>query len=418
MYKLKAEEDWQSVVDEDATGDWYGGAMEPDPSEDWQSAARSIIQPYTERTNGSFCWSAPSAVSFNYILADPELGILQAENLFIELEMALAGLPVRIDKGKGFVTATLAGVNRGAAVSAVIAKVMAKGGVEEGTSVVVAVGDDVEDERVFGAADKTNIAQKFCVRVGWTEKKTKAKFFVEDAADVGDFLNKIVTSTRDASIKFRRSVSTSQLTSNFITKDSMLAFSDDKPRNSLLNNGQRSGMGMGRSTSISNFGRVRRGSAGRAPPPVRTTLSSTTLEHSPSYIATPEESALLFAGESDLQALAETKEVHTFDETYSSLARQHDPRPIPPTAQPQSALKSESSRRKSESVTWNVEADSDAGEAKENSYRSDSLHLNSSSRHSMIDKATIQLVLSGFLGAGLMFIMLNTGKSHDRISKV
>ena len=413
------------MVDEDATGDWYGGAVEPDPSEDWQLAARSIIQPYTERTNGAFCWSAPSAVSFNYILADPELGVLQAENLFTELEMALAGLPVRIDKGKGFVTATLAGVNRGAAVSAVISKVLGGANEDGENGVILAVGDDVEDERTFAAAAKSSLEKKFCVRVGWTEKKTKASFYVEDASDVGDFLNKIVTSTRDASIKFRRSVSTSQLTSNFITKDSMLAFSEDKTRNGMQSNGQRRFLGMGRSTSISNFGRVRRGSAGRAPPPVRTSISSNALPHSPSYIATPEESAMLFAGESDLQTLAEAKVVAPVDETYSSITQQYDPRPIPPTAQPQSAMRSEGSRKKNESVTWDVPSRDGNGEMKEDPSLADSLFLTSddglersSHQKGMLDKGTIQLILSGFLGAGLMFIMLNTGKSHDRLSKI
>ena len=77
---------------------------------------------YTLTTNGAFVWQAPSAVSFNFVLADPEWGNLAAEGLYVQLEERVAGLPLSVEKGKGYVTVRIAGVNRGAATAVLLEK--------------------------------------------------------------------------------------------------------------------------------------------------------------------------------------------------------------------------------------------------------------------------------------------------------
>src|SRR5690606_34164197 len=48
----------------------------------WKDEIMEIMKDYARTTNGAFCWEAPSAVSFNFALSDPEWGILAAESLF------------------------------------------------------------------------------------------------------------------------------------------------------------------------------------------------------------------------------------------------------------------------------------------------------------------------------------------------
>lgn len=89
----------------------------------WQDELMELMTHYTLTTNGSFCWKAPSAVSFNFVLSDPEWGNLAAECLFLQLEEKLAGLPLSVEKGKGYVTVRIAGVNRGASTAVLLKRI-------------------------------------------------------------------------------------------------------------------------------------------------------------------------------------------------------------------------------------------------------------------------------------------------------
>ena len=73
MYRSAASEGkWQCVVED---GDLDEVLAQ---HEDWQGVAGELMWHYAERTNGSFVWRSPSTVSWSFVLADPELGAMQA----------------------------------------------------------------------------------------------------------------------------------------------------------------------------------------------------------------------------------------------------------------------------------------------------------------------------------------------------
>uniref|UniRef100_A0A6S8DJN0 Uncharacterized protein n=1 Tax=Aplanochytrium stocchinoi TaxID=215587 RepID=A0A6S8DJN0_9STRA len=521
VYKLSPEDEWQPVVEDSGNGAWYGGSASvpdsmPDSLDDpyggvgvdpgdpklhgWQDVVVNVIMPYTGRTNGSFCWRAPSAVSFNFVLADPELGYLQADNLFLELEYVLAGMPLTVEKGKGFVTVRLAGVTRGAAVAAILKSINRKAnlgtdGNKNKVDFIVAFGDDIEDETVFNAVkkykDSVLPAKKFATRVGWTSKKTRAEYYVDNAGDVGDALHDIIVSTEDVSNKFRRSVSMNRLSSHFVTKESLMSNADknessfrqrapivpQEPKHMLDQNaskfvqqvearseGLKNMSAQSRSATISSF-RTNGQSKSRRKENSKPRLGSdgstvgekkrSVLPHSPSYIASPEEAAAMFAGqptpeEAAFQAANKCSPSAADGETRDYLRRQgsltrlnetefdasiRDPRQIPPTVGDSDAaegaprlLNPEINRESTEIdpehidnaemyVSGMLATESGPDLKKQISFVDvDELGKREAAGGGLFDKQTIQMVLSGVFGAGLMFILLNTGKETQTSS--
>jgi trehalose-6-phosphatase len=58
--------------------------------EQWQRDVQKVMNVYVERTTGSFVFAAPSSISFNFLLADPELGDHQSKSLGLQLESVIA----------------------------------------------------------------------------------------------------------------------------------------------------------------------------------------------------------------------------------------------------------------------------------------------------------------------------------------
>mmetsp|Transcript_35888 Transcript_35888/g.57253 ORF Transcript_35888/g.57253 Transcript_35888/m.57253 type:complete len:1160 (+) Transcript_35888:276-3755(+) len=265
VFRTGPNEPWISAIDQDSTGggDWYGGnskrmyqsadsdsvndsetpslpddEMMPDPQDglvEWQENTLRLMRSYSLRTNAAFVWRSPSAVSFNYILSDPQFGILQASNLALELEQELALLPLTVEQGKGFVTVRLRGVNRGAAVRELISYLNEEKGLPE-VDFVACFGDDNEDESAFSATNKYGRHKEkngeplhvFSVRVGELAV-SKAKYTLHDPSNVIETLTALVQST--LSNKVRRSFSLgdfnngdpSNVLGNFKTKQSFVS---------------------------------------------------------------------------------------------------------------------------------------------------------------------------------------------------
>ncbi|MDO9017303.1 MAG: bifunctional alpha,alpha-trehalose-phosphate synthase (UDP-forming)/trehalose-phosphatase [Deltaproteobacteria bacterium] len=122
-------------------GSWVGLEMPPDH---WRGRALEILEDFAARTPGSLVERKRSGVAWHYRMADPEYGLLQANELKVHLASLLSNAPVEVLSGDKVVELRPYGVNKGRVVSAVLA------GVPEG-AVVAAFGDDRTDEDLFAA---------------------------------------------------------------------------------------------------------------------------------------------------------------------------------------------------------------------------------------------------------------------------
>jgi len=213
VFRMSPSDKWRSAIDEEGGGgDWYAGGyqdlyhLQDNDSQggysseansvidadiqtisldQWHVSVLSVMRQYSDRTNGAFVWRSPSAVSFNYILADPDLGKLQAATLTTELETVLALLPLTVDAGKGYVTVRLRGVNRGTAIRELIG--YQTGLTKQRFDFVAGFGDDTEDEGLFTAVNKykasSNDIAKYSIRVS-SNPRSRAKYFVNDTDEV------------------------------------------------------------------------------------------------------------------------------------------------------------------------------------------------------------------------------------------
>jgi trehalose 6-phosphate synthase/phosphatase len=205
--KGRSEKSWIKIIGEDDDGgDWYGGATATtvaitttttindvgvviDPNKDWRETVAECCQIFAERTNGSFVFVAPSSVSFNYSLSDPEAGDLQSKSLAAELERRVAGLPVIIEHGKDSVTARRREVDRGAALQSL----MKSFGNDFDFGLIV--GEDAQNEVMFKVVNETStLKNKFTVKVGHKSgESSKAVSYLHDDTDVLDLIEKLVT---------------------------------------------------------------------------------------------------------------------------------------------------------------------------------------------------------------------------------
>eukprot|EP00510_Aplanochytrium_minuta_P001363 CAMPEP_0184010528 /NCGR_PEP_ID=MMETSP0954-20121128/3266_1 /TAXON_ID=627963 /ORGANISM="Aplanochytrium sp, Strain PBS07" /LENGTH=1204 /DNA_ID=CAMNT_0026290133 /DNA_START=236 /DNA_END=3850 /DNA_ORIENTATION=- len=493
VYKLSPSDDWHPVVEETGNGAWYEGSASlpgsmtdsideagmgvtpDDPKlEGWQDGVMDVMMPYTGRTNGSFCWRAPSAVTFNFVLADPELGQQQAENLHLELEYVLAGMPLQVERGKGFVTVRIAGVTRGAAVSAILSSInrkanLAPGDAKHFVDFILAFGDDVEDESLFRAVKKYKKvkADSYPVRVGWTKKKTAASYYVDLTEDVETALKGLCLK------EIRRSASMT----HFMTKENMMASNADSafghhraplaPEVRTRTFGQQSEVARElearseglrkmnpdhRSATIASFrsdwkvkpsrkvgsSRLEEKKQEKTAAPARRNV----IPHSPSYIASPDEVEAMFAGQPSPEAMglppamsvpSSPPGIRLSENEYDVGVR--DVRAIPPTQGDDEEGK--------ETSGFNVRSSNELGlvdpEHIDNAEmyvsgmlatesgpdldkKIDFVDVDKIDDSQFVNKRTLQMILSGALGAGLMFIMLNTGKdvtavNHSRLQK-
>lgn len=119
-----------------------------DPDYTWQSYAFEIMRQFVKRTQGSFIESKGSALVWQYRDVDPYFGSMQAKELSSHLKDLLFGFDVDVLNGKGYVEVKLRGVNKGVAVSKVLAKVTQMYG---DVDFILCVGDDRSDEDMFEA---------------------------------------------------------------------------------------------------------------------------------------------------------------------------------------------------------------------------------------------------------------------------
>ncbi|CAN1852790.1 Probable alpha,alpha-trehalose-phosphate synthase [UDP-forming] 9 [Linum perenne] len=161
---------------------------------DWKRIVEPIMRLYTEATDGSSIEIKESAIVWHYQYADPDFGSCQSKELMDHLENVLANEPVVVERGQHIVEVKPQGVSKGVVAEKVLDN-MAKNG--SPPDFVMCIGDDRSDEDMFesilsrvSCPALPAAPEVFACTVG--QKPSKAKYFLDDAADVVKLLQGLV----------------------------------------------------------------------------------------------------------------------------------------------------------------------------------------------------------------------------------
>ena len=192
MYKINKENEknknWKSMI--------------KNYNNEWIHLCKDILEPYTERCEGSFLEIKNSSIVWQYSDCDQELGKSFASIITSELECSLKRLDLKIINGKGYVEVIASGINKGYFISYVLKKYFSKNIFFD---FIMCIGDDTTDEKMFHYLNiKKNIIMKYCQKdiniysctVG--KKPSKACFYVNSPCEVMELISEFVKiSTND-----------------------------------------------------------------------------------------------------------------------------------------------------------------------------------------------------------------------------
>ncbi|CAN1321027.1 Probable alpha,alpha-trehalose-phosphate synthase [UDP-forming] 10 [Linum perenne] len=174
------------------TSDWETCQVAVDL--DWKKIVEPIMRQYTEATDGSSIEIKESALVWHYQYADPDFGSCQSKELLDHLENVLANEPVVVERGHHIVEVKPQGVSKGTVAEKVL-NTMAENGNQ--ADFVMCIGDDRSDEDMFesilsriSSPSFPTVPEIFACTVG--QKPSKAKYFLDDAADVVKLLQGLV----------------------------------------------------------------------------------------------------------------------------------------------------------------------------------------------------------------------------------
>ena len=190
LYKAKCQDKWKYIVDTiDAN---------------WRTSCMNIIQPYTQRCEGSFLEIKEFSVVWQYSECDQELGKAFASVITSELQVALKNKDVKILNGKGFVEVIALGINKGYFVSYIIKEKIKQ---QKPPDFILCIGDDASDEKMFRylklkqkeIKSFNQKAKLISITVG--KKPSEADYYANSVKDVQELINKLT-------LKLAKSVST------------------------------------------------------------------------------------------------------------------------------------------------------------------------------------------------------------------
>ncbi len=164
--KWTGELEWQKMIPEDQTPDWY-------PS------VREIFTQFSRGTPGSFIEEKETAIAWHYRMADPEYGSWQARELTVNLTNFLANKPAEVLHGKNIIEVRIAGVNKGN----LFARMQQLG---KKYDFILAIGDDMTDEDIFAVMPEYG----YTIKVG--KNLSKAKYRLNNVNEVRNFLSKFI----------------------------------------------------------------------------------------------------------------------------------------------------------------------------------------------------------------------------------
>lgn len=196
--------------------EWETCVMVPDF--DWKQIAEPVMQLYTEATDGSTIETKESSMVWNYQHADPDFGSCQSKELLEHLESVLANEPVSVKSGQHIVEVKPQGVNKGIVAERLLDTMQKK---EMVPDFVLCIGDDRSDEDMFEVITSaakgrgpvlSPLAEVFACTVG--QKPSKAKYFLEDAAEIMKMLQGLAAASEQSSSR-NTHPTTNQLSDDF-----------------------------------------------------------------------------------------------------------------------------------------------------------------------------------------------------------
>ena len=190
LYKANAQDKWKCIVDTYDT--------------EWRKSCVNIIEPYTQRCEGSSLEIKESSVVWQYSECDQELGKAFASVITSELQVALKNKDVKILNGKGFVEVIALGINKGYFVSYIVKEKIRQ---KRAPDFILCIGDDASDEKMFRyLKSKSKEIKSFnqkakLISVTVGKKPSEAEYYVNNSKDVQELINKLT-------LKIAKSVST------------------------------------------------------------------------------------------------------------------------------------------------------------------------------------------------------------------
>ncbi|GFY91027.1 trehalose-phosphatase/synthase 9 [Actinidia rufa] len=196
--------EWLSSCERLGIGAEHGYFIRWSKNSDWESSPstadlewKEIVEPvmnlYTEATDGSNIESKESALVWHHQDADPDFGSCQAKELLDHLENVLANEPAVVTRGQHIVEVKPQGVSKGLVAEKVLSTMVDRG---EPPDFVMCIGDDRSDEDMFESILSLRLVtpEIFACTVG--RKPSKAKYYLDDTADVVRLLGGLANASR------------------------------------------------------------------------------------------------------------------------------------------------------------------------------------------------------------------------------
>ena len=172
---------------------------------DWISACVDILEPYTERCEGSFLEIKEASVVWQYRDCDQELGKSFATVITSELECSVKKLNLKVINGKGYVEVIAMGINKGCFVSYIIKENLSNDHLPD---FIFCVGDDTTDEKMFhylkakGKDIKKYLKNVKINTVTVGKKPSDAMYYVNNPKGVQEIIQEFVKSTHKLSSSY------------------------------------------------------------------------------------------------------------------------------------------------------------------------------------------------------------------------
>uniref|UniRef100_A0A2P2Q419 alpha,alpha-trehalose-phosphate synthase (UDP-forming) n=1 Tax=Rhizophora mucronata TaxID=61149 RepID=A0A2P2Q419_RHIMU len=164
---------------------------------DWKKIVEPVMRLYTEATDGSSIEIKESALVWHHQDADPDFGSCQAKELLDHLESVLANEPAVVKRGQHIVEVKPQGISKGLVAEKVLLDMVNSGKPHD---FVMCIGDDRSDEDMFESILRTvtcptlpTAPEIFACTVG--RKPSKAKYYLDDTADVVRLLQGLATAS-------------------------------------------------------------------------------------------------------------------------------------------------------------------------------------------------------------------------------
>ena len=166
--------------------------MIKDLNSEWRKTTVELLEPYTDRCEGSFIEVKESSVVWQYRDCDHEMGKSFANVMTIDLENSLKKLNLNIINGKGYVEIKPKGISKGSFASYILKEELKKA---KKPDLIICIGDDIADEEMFKYIQKVRpklhnfIANSKAYSITVGKKPSNAQYYVDNSLQVKELLD-------------------------------------------------------------------------------------------------------------------------------------------------------------------------------------------------------------------------------------